>query len=46
MALPKQVQKQLKEVEELEKALQPQSDSKTDEKTVLNNINVFKRYYT
>ena len=33
MALPKQVQKQLDEVEELEKALQAQSDSKTEETT-------------
>ena len=31
MALPKQVQKQLKDVEELEKALQAQSDPKTEE---------------
>ena len=38
MALPKQVQKQLKEVEELEKALQAQSDSKTDEKTVEEEV--------
>ena len=38
MALPKQVQKQLKEVEELEKALQAQSDSKTDEKAVEEEV--------
>ena len=38
MALPKQVQKQLDEVEELEKALQAQSDSKTDEKTVEEEV--------
>ena len=38
MALPKQVQKQLKEVEELEKALQAQSDPETDEKTVEEEV--------
>ena len=39
MALPRQVQKQLNEVEELEKALQAQSDSKTEETTSEEEIN-------
>ena len=38
MALPKQVQKQLKEVEELEKALQAQADPKTDETAVEEEV--------
>ena len=38
MALPKQVQKQLKEVEELEKALQAQPDTETDEASVEEEV--------
>ena len=38
MALPKQVQKQLKEVEELEKALQAQADPKTDKTAVEEEV--------
>ena len=38
MALPKQVQKQLKEVEELEKALQARPDTETDEASVEEEV--------
>ena len=37
MAIPRQVQKQIKEVEELEKALQAQSDQSSDSATEANN---------